>query len=328
MVQSWMWLLFGAVIVALLFVDLVVAGRHRGIPSFRSAASWSVAWTLVALAFTGVLAAWQGGTAAEQYLAGYLIERSLSLDNLFVFALLFGYFAVPAESQRRVLFVGIVGAIVLRAIFILAGGALLDAFHFTLYLFGVFLILTGLRMATHDNTEIHPERNPVLSALRRFVPLLPDYRGERIFVREGGRWVATPLLAALVMVATFDVLFAVDSIPAIFAVTRDTFIVFAANAFSLLGMVSLYFLLAGMIERFRYLNLGLAAILVFVGAKMLASEVWKVPTTLSLTVIVASLTAAVLASLVRERADTAATPHAKGEARGHGQAPQESPAEA
>lgn len=328
MVQSWMWLLFGAVIVALLFVDLVVAGRHRGIPSFRSAASWSVAWTLVALAFTGVLAAWQGGTAAEQYLAGYLIERSLSLDNLFVFALLFGYFAVPAESQRRVLFIGIVGAIVLRVIFILAGGALLDAFHFTLYLFGVFLILTGLRMATHDNTEIHPERNPVLSALRRFVPLLPDYRGERIFVREGGRWVATPLLAALVMVATFDVLFAVDSIPAIFAVTRDTFIVFAANAFSLLGMVSLYFLLAGMIERFRYLNLGLAVILVFVGAKMLASEVWKVPTTLSLTVIVASLTAAVAASLLRERADTAATPHANGEARGHCQDPQASPAEA
>jgi tellurite resistance protein TerC len=302
MVESWMWLLFGAVIVALLFVDLAVAGRKGGMPSFRSAAGWSVAWTLLALAFAGVLVAWQGGAAAEEYLAGYLIERSLSLDNLFVFALLFGYFAVPVASQRRVLFFGIAGAVVLRAIFILAGGALLDALHFTLYVFGGFLIVTGLRMATHDNTEIHPERNPVLKVMRRIVPLLPDYRGERIFVREGGRWVATPLLAALAMVATFDVLFAVDSIPAIFAVTRDTFIVFAANAFSLLGMMSLYFLLAGVIERFRYLNLGLAAILVFVGAKMLAADLWKVPTTVSLAVIAGSLTAAVVASLVRERA--------------------------
>jgi tellurite resistance protein TerC len=265
-------------------------------PSMRKAAAWSVGWTLLALAFGGVLAAWQGATAAEEYLAGYLIERSLSLDNLFVFALIFTYFAVPPEAQRRVLLFGIAGAIVLRAIFILAGAAVLDAFHWTIYLFGALLLVTGVRMATHDNTEIHPERNPVLRLVRRLVPLSTSYDGDRVLTREGGRRVATPVLAALLLVATFDVVFAVDSIPAIFAITRDTFIVFAANAFSLMGLVSLYFLLAGMVQRFRYLNVGLAVILVFVGAKMLLSDVVHVPTLASLGVIALSLGGAVLAS--------------------------------
>jgi tellurite resistance protein TerC len=216
-----------------------------------------------------------------------------------VFALIFGYFAVPAAYQRRVIYWGIVGAIVLRGLFILAGAALLDAFHYTIYLFGAFLVVTGIRMARHRSVEIHPERNPVLRALRRVLSMSAGYHGDRLLVRENARRAATPLLAALVLVATFDVVFAVDSIPAIFAVTRETFIVYAANAFSLLGLGALYFVLAGMIDRFRYLNVGLAAVLVFVGLKMTLADVWHVPVYISLGVIVAALGASIAASLVR-----------------------------
>jgi tellurite resistance protein TerC len=236
---------------------------------------------------------------AGEYLAGFLIEKSLSVDNLFVFALVFAYFAVPAANQRRVIFWGIVGAIVLRAVFIAAGAALLDAFHLTIYVFGAFLVLTGIRMARHASVEIHPERNPALRLLGRVLPLTTRYHGDRLTALEGGRRVATPLFAALVLVAAFDVVFAVDSIPAIFAVTRETFVVYAANAFSLLGLSALYFVLAGMLGRFRYLNVGLAAVLVFVGAKMLLADLWHIPVALSLGVIVLVLGAAVGASLLR-----------------------------
>jgi tellurite resistance protein TerC len=281
----------------MLAVDLVVAGRSAGpVPSMRSAAWWSVGWTVVALAFALVVLGWRGGTAASEYLTGFVLERSLSLDNLFVFAMLFGYLAVPRPAQRTVLFYGIAGAIVLRLVFILAGGALLDAVHWSIYLFGALLIATGVRMALHGDEELHPDRNPVLRLLRRTVPSTDAYHGDRVFVREGGRRLATPLLAALALVATFDVIFAVDSIPAIFAVTRDTFTVFAANAFSLLGLASLYFLLEGMRERFRHLNRGLAVVLVFIGVKMCVTDLWHVPTELSLAVIVVALTASVLAS--------------------------------
>jgi tellurite resistance protein TerC len=291
------WLAFGAAIVAMLALDLVVAGRTSGrVPSMRSAAAWSVGWTVVALAFALIVLAWRGGTAASEYLTGFVLERSLSLDNLFVFAMLFSYLAVPALAQRKVLFFGIVGAIVLRLIFILAGGALLDAVHWSIYLFGVLLVGTGIRMALHGDEEIHPDRNPVLRLLNRTIPSTSEYDGDRVFTHRGGRRLATPLLAALALVATFDVVFAVDSIPAIFAVTRDTFTVFAANAFSLLGLASLYFLLEGMRDRFRHLNKGLAVVLVFIGVKMLITDLWHVPTALSLAVILAALTISVIAS--------------------------------
>jgi tellurite resistance protein TerC len=297
MVDPFIWLAFSVAIVGMLALDVVLERRTAGAgPSLRQSAAWSVAWTLVAVAFALVVLVWRGGSHAEEYLTGFVLERSLSLDNLFVFAMLFGYFAVPTEAQRKVLFFGIVGAIVLRAGFILAGGALLDAFHWTIYLFGVLLIVTGIRMATHDAGEVHPDSNPVLRLVRRAVPMTTEYDAERIFTRSGGRRVATPLLAALILVATFDVMFAVDSIPAIFAVTRDTFTVFAANAFALLGMMSLYFLLAGMADRFRYLNVGLSFVLVFIGVKMLITDLWHVPTALSLGVIVAALGTSVLAS--------------------------------
>jgi tellurite resistance protein TerC len=304
-VDPWIWLMFSLAIVAMLALDVVLERRSDGeAPSLRASAAWSVVWTLVALAFALVVLAWRGGTHAEEYLTGFVLERSLSLDNLFVFAMLFGYFAVPTRAQRKVLFFGIVGAIVLRAVFILAGGALLDAFHWTIYLFGLLLIVTGIRMATHDAGEVHPETNPVLKLARRVVPMTTEYDDDRIFTRRKGRRVATPLFAAFVLVATFDVMFAVDSIPAIFAVTRDTFTVFAANAFSLLGLMSLYFLLAGMADRFRYLNLGLSFVLVFIGVKMLITDLWHVPTALSLGVIVAAIGVSVLASLRQERAAT------------------------
>ncbi|HET9507126.1 MAG TPA: TerC family protein [Gaiellaceae bacterium] len=298
-VDLWIWIAFGAFVVAMLALDLLAFGRRGEVVSFRRAVVWSVGWTLLGLAFALVLWGWQGGAFAEEYLAGFLIEKSLSIDNLFVFALIFAYFNVPAAHQRRVIFWGIVGAIVLRAIFIAAGAALLDAFHFTIYVFGAFLILTGIRMARHSEVEIHPERNPVLRVLGRVLPLTPRFHGDRLTVTEGGRRVATPLFGALVLVATFDVVFAVDSIPAIFAVTRETFLVYAANAFSLLGLAALYFVLAEMMGRFRYLNLGLAVILVFVGGKMLLSDVYKVPVYVSLAVILVTLAAAAIGSVLR-----------------------------
>jgi tellurite resistance protein TerC len=302
MVDPLVWLVFGAAIVAMLAVDLVVAGRSSGpVPSLRAAAWWSAGWTAVALAFAAVVLAWRGERAASEYLTGFVLERSLSLDNLFVFAMLFGYLAVPEIAQRKVLFYGIVGAIVLRLVFILAGGALLDAVHWSIYLFGALLVATGARMALHGDEQIHPERNPVLRAVRRTVPSTSEYHGDRIAVRIGGRRLATPLLAALALVATFDVVFAVDSIPAIFAVTRDTFTVFAANAFSLLGMVSLFFVLDGLLDRFRHLHLGLAAILLYVAAKMLLADVWHPPLALSLAVIVGALAVAMATSAIAER---------------------------
>jgi len=297
--EPWMWAAFAVLVVALLLVDLVVFARRGEEVPLRRAVWWSIAWTLAGLAAGVFLWLWQGRGVAEEYVAGFLIEKSLSLDNLFVFALIFGYFAVPALHQRRVIFWGIVGAIVLRGLFILAGAALLDAFHFTIYVFGAFLVVTGIRMARHANVEIHPDRNPVLRLLGRVLPMTRRFHGDRLTVREGGRRVATPLLAALVLVASFDVVFAVDSIPAIFAVTRETFIVYAANAFSLLGLSALYFVLVGMLERFRYLNLGLAAVLVFVGVKMTLADVYALPVYVSLAVIVLVLAIAIAASLAR-----------------------------
>jgi tellurite resistance protein TerC len=298
--EAWMWAAFGVFVAAMLLVDLLAfGGRSERVP-MRRAVGWSIGWTLLGVAFAGFLWWWQGRTPAEEYLAGFLIEKSLSVDNLLVFALIFGYFAVPAAYHRRVIFWGIAGAVVLRALFILAGAAVLDAFHYAVYVFGAFLVLTGVRMARHRDVEIHPDRNPVLRLLRRVVPTTTAFDGDRLLSREAGRRVATPLFAALVLVATFDVVFALDSIPAIFAVTRETFIVFAANAFSLLGLGALYFVLAGMIDRFRYLNLGLAAVLVFVGLKMTLADVYHVPVYASLAVILAALGASIAASLLRK----------------------------
>lgn len=305
-VPAYAWAALLAAVVILLLVDMLLVGRGRSEPSVRRAAAWSIAWTTLGVTFTAVLAAGWGGARAGEYLTGFVIEKSLSLDNLFVFAVLFSYFAVPGASRRRALLFGIAGAIVLRGLFVLAGAAAIDAFHATIYLFGALLILTAIKLARGAGEHVDPEHTLAFRALRRIVPLTSRYDGERLFTREGGRRVATPLFAALVMVAAFDVLFAVDSVPAIFAVSREPFIVFAANAFSLLGMTSLYFLLDGMLGRFRYLSQALALILAFVGAKMLLSDVWHPPVAVSLGVIVGTLALAVAASAWRERLDGAA----------------------
>ena len=296
-VEWWVWGAFGAFVAAMLVVDLFAFARRSETVPFRRALWWSIGWTALGLGFAALLLVWKGSGPAEEFLAGFVIEKSLSIDNLFVFALIFSYFAVPAAHQRRVIYWGIIGAIVLRGAFIAAGAALLDAFHLVVYVFGAFLVFTGVRMARHSNVEIHPERNPALRLLARIVPLTTSYHGDKLLAREQRGRVATPLFAALVLVAAFDVVFAVDSIPAIFAITEETFIVYAANAFSLLGLSALYFVLAGMIGRFRYLNVGLAVILVFVGAKMLLADLQHVPVYLSLTVIVVTLAVAVGASL-------------------------------
>ncbi len=301
-VPIWAWVAAVAVILGMLALDLFVFHRQAHEVTMREAATTSAVWITLGLAFAGVVAWAWGATAAGEYLAGYLIEKSLSVDNIFVFALLLSYFAVPVENQHRVLFWGVLGALVFRAAFILAGATLLETFSWTIYVFGAFLVLTGVKMARHDGGEVHPDRNPVLRVMRRLVPLTPEYHGHRFFVRAGARRLATPMLAVLVAIETTDILFAVDSIPAIFAVTGEPFLVFTSNAFAILGLRALYFLLAGMMARFVYLKLGLAAVLVFVGAKMLASDVYHLPVWASLLVIAVVLATSVVASLRATRA--------------------------
>ncbi|HEY4975924.1 MAG TPA: TerC family protein [Gaiellaceae bacterium] len=295
----WIWSSFCALVAALFAFDLFRVNRSSGEISLRHAAWWSVIWTLLGVLIALPLYFATDGTTVQEYLTGFLIEKSLSTDNLFVFALIFSYFSVPKLNQRRVLFWGIVGALFLRAIFIFAGAALLNAFQATIYIFGAFLIITGFRMWRQDDVEIDPEKNPLLRIVRRIIPMTTRFHGDRLLARENGRRLGTPLLAALVLVSAFDVAFAIDSIPAIFAITRNTFVVFAANAMSLLGLSSLYFVLLGLMSRFTYLDDGLAAVLVLIGIKMTLSEVVDIPVFLSLLGILVVLAVSIVLSLVR-----------------------------
>jgi len=295
-VPIWAWAGVLGVILLMLAVDLL-AHRRAHVVSVREAAAWSAFWVTLGVAFGGVIAAVYGGELASQYFAGYLIEKSLAVDNVFVFAIIFSYFAVPREYQHRVLFYGVIGALVFRAVFIGAGSLLIASFSWILYVFGAFLVLTGIRMARHRNEHMDVEHSPVLRLFRRLVPTSTAYDGQRFWTRVGGRRVATPLLAVLVLVEVTDVVFAVDSIPAIFAVTQEPFLVFTSNAFAILGLRAMYFLLADLIHRFVYLKLGLSLVLVWVGVKMLLLEVYKIPTTVSLAVVAAVIAVAVAASL-------------------------------
>jgi tellurite resistance protein TerC len=310
-VDTWIWFAFLAFIVGMLAIDLLMFQREAHAVSMREAAIWSGVWVTLGLTFGAIVWLWQGPQAGGEYLAGYLIEKSLSVDNIFIFALVFGYFAVPAEYQHRVLFWGVFGALVFRAIFIAAGATLLDQFHWMIYVFGAFLVITGIRMARSTDEHVDPGKNPVLRMFRRLVPMTDGLRDERFFVKEAGRRLATPLLAVLVVIETTDIIFAIDSIPAIFAVTTDTFLVFTSNAFAILGLRALYFLLAGMIGRFSYLKVGLAFVLAFVGVKMLISEVYKVPIWLSLTVIALAIGGSVIVSLRRAPTEATASHEAK-----------------
>jgi len=294
-----LWVGFVAFVVMMLLLDLGVFHRSAHVVRPREALIWTAVWIALALAFDVGIYVWFGADRALEFLTGYVIEKALSVDNLFVFLVVFSYFAVSPQNQHRVLFWGVLGALVMRAIFIFVGAALLQHFHWVIYLFGGFLVFTGVKLLAGLGEEVHPERNPLFRLFQRVVPSVPDYRGAHFTVVERGRRLATPLLAVLVVIEASDVVFAVDSIPAIFAVTADPFIVFTSNIFAILGLRSLYFVLASAMGKFRYLNTGLGLVLSFVGAKMLLADIYKIPILVSLGVVAALLGGAIVASILR-----------------------------
>ena len=298
----WLWVGFNVFVLTMLALDLGVFHRKTHVVSLKESLTWTCVWIGLALVFNAWIGYQFGATKALQFFTGYVIEKSLSVDNVFVFALLFAYFAVPQLYQHKVLFWGIFGALVMRAIMIAAGSVLIAKFGWIIYIFGGFLILTGIKMIVKREEEIHPERNPVVRWFKRVMPVTPGFRGDKFFVREGGILMATPLFVVLLLVEISDVIFAVDSIPAIFAVTTDPFIVYTSNVFAILGLRSLYFALAGVMEKFHYLKIGLGVVLTFVGTKMiLAHTEWKIDTLVSLAVIVLILATSVVVSLVRPK---------------------------
>lgn len=313
--NPWLWAGFGGLVVIALLVDLVLM-RHGGAHkvTFKEAAWWSLGWVALAMIFNGALWWYVGQTAGEaeanrvglEFLTGYLVEKALAVDNIFVFLMLFTYFAVPEEQRQRVLVIGILGAIVLRAILIFVGAALLAKFHWLLYLFGAFLLLTGIKMWFAAGKEPDLDKNPVLRWITGHLPLINRYHGDALWLGRGKRRRYTPLFVVLVMIAVTDVIFAVDSIPAIFAITSDPFIVLTSNVFAVLGLRAMFFLLAGMADRFHLLPYGLAVVLAFIGSKMLLVDVYKIPVLWSLGTVAMILAVTVALSLARpQKADTA-----------------------
>ncbi len=304
--QVYLWIGFNLFVLLMLALDLGIFHRRDHVVSVRESLTWTFVWIALAIAFNVGLYYWKSGLygpergteIALQFLTGYLIEKSLSVDNVFVFLLLFAYFQVPTQYQHRVLFWGIIGALIFRGIFIGLGAVLIAKFHWIIYIFGAFLIFTGIKMAWAKDKEIHPESNPVLRLFRKLMPVTNQYHGKKFFIREAGKWVATPLFLVLLLIETSDIIFAVDSVPAIFAVTEDPFIVYTANVFAILGLRSLYFALAAVMRLFHHIHYGLSVILIFVGIKMLLAEVYKIPVTWSLGVIFLVLAISVIASLI------------------------------
>ena len=300
--QLWLWIGFNVFVLAMLALDLGVFHRKAHVVSIKESFAWTAVWVVLALLFNVGVWHYAGSQKALEFFTGYLIEKSLSVDNVFVFALLFSYFAVPLKFQHKVLFWGILGALVMRAIMIVLGAALITKFNWIIYVFGAFLILTGIKMVVKREEEIHPERNPIVKWFKKLMPVTADYRGDKFFVREGGVLMATPLFVVLLLVEISDLIFAVDSIPAIFAVTTDTFIVYTSNVFAILGLRSLYFALAGVMDKFHYLKIGLGVVLAFVGVKMLlAHTAYKIDTLVALGVVVLILAFSIVASLLRPR---------------------------
>jgi tellurite resistance protein TerC len=293
-----LWAGFIAFVLALLALDLGVFHRKAHEVTLKEAGIWSVVWISLALAFNGLVLHWFGPERGLEFLTGYLIEKALAVDNIFVFYAIFGYFAVPAMYQHRVLFWGVLGALAMRAIFIFAGAALLAKFHWILYVFGAILVFTAIKLFVVADEGMHPERNPVYRLFRRFLPTVSDYHGAKFTVLKDGKRYATPLLVVLVLIEWTDLVFAVDSIPAIFAVTGDPFIVFTSNIFAILGLRSLFFLLQGVIGRFHLLKPALAGVLLFVGGKMLLLDVYKIPIGASLGVVAGLIALGVIGSLL------------------------------
>lgn len=301
----WLWVGFNLFVLAMLALDLGIFHHNAHPVSNREALIWSAVWVALALLFNAGIYFFSGSEHALQFLTGYLIEKSLSVDNIFVFVLLFSAFRVPAVYQHKVLFWGVLGALVMRGILIALGVMLLENFHWVLYLFGVFLIVTGIRMAFNKDEAVHPERNPVLQLVRRVVPVTANFEGDRFLVRRAGQVLVTPLLLVLLVVETTDLVFALDSIPAIFAISRDPFIVYTSNAFAILGLRSLYFVFANVMGKFYYLKFGLSVVLSFIGVKMVLADIYHISIGLSLTVIAFVLAVALIASIVSDRHLTA-----------------------
>lgn len=308
----WLWGGFILFILAMLALDLGVFHRKTQAVSIKEAAIWSAIWITLAMLFNAGIYLISGPEAALQFFAGYLIEKSLSVDNIFVFALLFSAFAVPIALQHRVLFWGVLGALVMRGALIAVGAVLLENFHWIIYLFGALLIVAGMRMAFRKETGVHPERNPFLRFVRRVLPITDGYEGDRFIVKRAGRVLFTPLLLTLLVVELTDLIFALDSIPAIFAVTQNPWLVYTSNVFAVLGLRSLYFVFAHAMHTFTYLKVGLAVVLTFVGVKMVLADVYPLSTPLSLAVIVAILGAAIIASVVRTRREAAKSKEKQG----------------
>jgi len=293
-----LWIGFTGFVLVALVLDLGLFHRRAHKVSIREAMGWSVVWISLALLFNLGVTRWFGPQSGLEFLTGYLIELALSVDNLFVFLVIFSYFAVPPHLRHRVLFWGILGAMIMRIAFILAGAALLATFHWIEYVFGAFLVYTGVKILFQKETEVHPDKNFMLRLVRRFVPVSKEYHGTHFLIRQAGKLYATPLLLVLLVVETTDVVFAVDSIPAIFGITRDPFIVFTSNIFAILGLRSLFFLLAGMMDRFHYLPVGLGLVLAFVGVKMVIGGHYPIPIGWSLGIVGSLLAGSVAASLL------------------------------
>lgn len=292
------WAGFNLFVLLMLAIDLGVFHRREHEVSVREALAWTAVWVALAMTFNVVIYFWRGQEVALEFLTGYVIEKALSVDNIFVFLLIFTYFGVAPIHQHRVLFWGILGALVMRAMFIFAGVGLIQRFHWVIYVFGAFLIITGIKMAFQKDTKVHPERNPVVRLFKRFFPVTDRYEGSRFFVKENGRRLATPLFIVLLVVETTDLIFAVDSIPAILAITLDPFIVYTSNVFAILGLRALYFALAGIMQIFHYLHYGLSFVLVFVGVKMVLADFYKIPIAAALGVVAGAILASVIASLL------------------------------
>jgi len=300
--NPWLWIGFNAFVLMMLALDLGVFHRKAHVITFRESITWTIVWVSLAMVFNLGIAHYMGPEKGLEFFTGYVIEKSLSVDNVFVFALLFSYFSVPLIHQHKVLFWGILGALVMRAIMIFIGAALIERFAWIIYVFGVFLIITGLKMIFKREEEIHPERNPVVRWFKKLMPVTSDFRGSNFFVRENGVLMATPLIVVLILVEVSDLIFAVDSIPAIFAVTTDPFIVYTSNVFAILGLRSLYTALAGVMDKFHYLKIGLGIVLTFVGVKMLLGHTpYKIDTLVSLAVIGGVLATSVITSLLVPR---------------------------
>ncbi len=293
-----LWVLFNIFIVSMLIVDLMVFNRKPHEISIRESLVWTAIWIVLAVIFGIGLYYFMSPESSLEYFTGYLIEKSLSVDNIFVFLLIFTYFGVEPKYQHRVLFWGIFGALVFRLLFILVGVALIEKFHWVIYIFGAFLIFTGIKLGLEKDKEIQPEKNPILKLVRRYIPITKHYHGQNFFIKRGRRYIATPMFVVLVVIETTDIVFALDSIPAIMAITRDTFIIYSANAFAILGLRALYFALSGVMRLFHYLHYGLAFILVYIGMKMMLEGIYQIPTTTTLFIILATLTVSVILSIL------------------------------